>query len=861
MSSATQNILLRRAGRVFARPGPNRLDPHYLEALEIELAELGYALSTRLRDRLGTLDLVELTRLRSTLLGVLGEKTGANRKHEPLFRRFPDGIPEDTYQLWCRKVLSHFFQASDQPCLFCGATATTHVLNPCRHVVCSHCFDGGNYSACPVCEQPVDRASPFFLASPELGLPNERVKLKRLDLGGEPHDEAKALFLGFCERKQAMSAQDKEDFLGIVKEYGVHILALLPATLPVRENVALLFGALLQVGDAGVVLESARPYLRSATDVLRLIAAYSGADPALQGQLVYRLRNIEDLRAFPKYRQWFANGGSWATHSSTIRLPRVISRFKVARLPRALRRALLGFMEGFKADSLTEDMLRHRSYWVWLGEFLHPFEYRARFPQVARAFEIVRKKAPDGTPAPVFRSYYAQMEAAIRASDAAGMTRLLATRPGEFARRFDHLLRVAAGDRGEAERVRAVFNELVRDVSTPVLVTLRAHLGTRHQPVKQRVYWPKGQVAKGVFGPDRRTPLTTYTLGDAIPTIQAELLRRFSGKPKFERFIIDDALKRIIVPFNERTASKSAIQLPRGSTVDVELGKTMRLFLHWCEPATAGRTTDLDLSVAFYDAQWDCVGVCSYYQLAFKNRDGETVARSAGDLRAAPFPDGATEFVDFDREAALACGIRYAVAVINNYAGMPFEQLERAYAGLMLRDDVHGKHFDPRTVALKFALQGSNGIFLPLVVDLADSRLHWLDVHSKGGFAFNNVASSDASITTICPRLIDYFASGARASMYDLALLHAAARSDQALLRKDGATTLVRRRSGESDAAFLERLQKAEGEPAVAMLPESPSPVFALLLKGDIDLPDGGQAFVVMPESVAGNVSASDLFS
>jgi hypothetical protein len=37
--------------------------------------------------------------------------------------------------------------------------------------------------------------------------------------------------------------------------------------------------------------------------------------------------------------------------------------------------------------------------------------------------------------------------------------------------------------------------------------------------------------------------------------------------------------------------------------------------------------------------------------------------------------------------------------VRNNYAGMPFSGLERAFAGLMLRDDPEGRHFDPRTVA------------------------------------------------------------------------------------------------------------------------------------------------------------------
>ena len=84
------------------------------------------------------------------------------------------------------------------------------------------------------------------------------------------------------------------------------------------------------------------------------------------------------------------------------------------------------------------------------------------------------------------------------------------------------------------------------------------------------------------------------------------------------------------------------------------------------------------------------------------------------------------------------------MVVVNNYHGMPFAALDRAYAGLMVRDDDEGAHFDPRTVALKFALQGQNGVFLPMVVDIQEARIHWLDVYSTGHFELNNVEKARA---------------------------------------------------------------------------------------------------------------------
>ena len=695
---------------------------------------------------------------------------------------------------------------------------------------------------------------------PDLALPAERVRFKLLGLGDNAEVVARELFESFCSRKQAMSPADRDDFLLVVRELGGKVLTWVPTEIPVRENVALLFGTLLQALPPRDVLAAAQPYINTATDVIRLVAAYSGADPALQGQTVFRQRDMAELRTYPRFSKWFADGATWHLRQRVISLPVVVKRFKVARLSRVLRRALLEVMAGLHPDSMIEDMLRHRSYWVWLGEFLHPGEYRQRYPVVARAFDIVRRNAPDGTPAPVFKGYHASLEAALCQGDVGGAIDLLAQRPGEFARRFDHLLRVA-GEGDAVTQVLAGFSRLATKFSTPVLLTLWAHLRTRGEPAQTRIYWPKGQVSTGVFDADRRAVLPEHVCRDATSIIETELLRRFSALPAFDCFLIDSALQDIIVPFNERTASRSAIQLPRGSTINIATDKTMRLFLHWCQPEAGGSTTDLDLSVGFYDQQWNYVGVCSYYQLQFADKQGRSLAVSAGDLRDAPFPDGATEFVDFDRDLALTQGIRYAVAVVNNYAGMPFEQLNRAYAGIMMREDKLGRHFDPRTVALKFQLAGANGIFLPFVVDLVDGRLHWLDVYSRGELEFNNVATSNSSIMAICPRLIDYFACGARMSMFELAQFHAAARGNSVITRRSESKSIFRRLANEDNLAFLRRLRQEVGEAAVDELDVKTRPVFAAQLKGDVTLPQGSQAYVVIPETCSGNISASDLIA
>jgi hypothetical protein len=494
-----------------------------------------------------------------------------------------------------------------------------------------------------------------------------------------------------------------------------------------------------------------------------------------------------------------------------------------------------------------------------VGEFLHPHEYAARFPNVARAFQVVRGKAPDGTRAAPFHGWYSRLEKAIQAKDVPTLLTVLAERPGELARRFDHALRMA-GDKGAANAVANSFIEHVTALATPVLVTLRSHLPARFVKAAVRVYWPKGRFAKGVSGPDVRPVLSRSVVDPVLRAIDRELLQRFAGKPRFELGIVDEGLRTVIVPFNERTASPSAVSLPRGSSVPVPSGKLTRLFLHWCEPPTGGSRTDIDLSVALYDDAWRFVGVCSYYQLKLKGAAGDVIAQSAGDRQDAPWPDGATEFVDLHRAAALASGVRYAVMVVNNYYGMPFSRLARGFAGIMFRDDPDGWIFDPRTVEHRFALDGENGIFLPLVLDLRESVLHWLDVQAKGQFEMNNVETSKAAIAKICPELMTYFGSGVRASMFDLFLLHAAARCQRVVVRGSEQKLFVRR-PNEDASAFHARLVSGAEDEIGSLRKEHGAPVLAALFRGDVDVPPKSTVYALFRDKVAPTLAASDLLS
>jgi hypothetical protein len=162
---------------------------------------------------------------------------------------------------------------------------------------------------------------------------------------------------------------------------------------------------------------------------------------------------------------------------------------------------------------------------------------------------------------------------------------------------------------------------------------------------------------------------------------------------------------------------------------------------------------------------------------------------------------------------------------------------------------------------LKFALDGENGVFLPLVLDLRENVLHWLDVHAKGHFEFNNVENSNVAITKICPELMMYFASGVRTSMFHLGLLHAAARCKCVFVRGQTVSRFLRR-PNENVEAFHSRLVRGDADEPRSRPPRvDGSPVIAMLYRGDVDLPDGSSVYALFHERVTPSLAASDLLS
>jgi hypothetical protein len=533
-------------------------------------------------------------------------------------------------------------------------------------------------------------------------------------IGLASREDFEAIFPRLAGSNGSLSESDKAIVSWFADNYRDDLQRLLPAAIPQKENLAFLAGALLeQGGDVSFLL----PHIRTATDVLRLAVALSEGDVSLAKATKFR------------------------------------------NFTRRERRFLLQAIEsgaGTSPTAPTEDMLRWKGRWLRLGEILHPREFARCFPRTCAAFDVLRNDRP-------FATFNAKVESGLVASDIEGLVGLLRTRPGIFARRLDHCLRVAG--EGRAPSVADAFLDVAAGVSTPVLLQAFHHFKTRSAVASAaRAFFPKGDVGKVQVEESPLPPLPDGIGATIADGIRGILVARFRALPSLGKSWIDEAIRSHIVPFAQRSASKSLRTLTRGSRVALPEGGTIRFFLWWKDGTTR---TDIDLSCVMYGAAWDRLQAVAYYNL----RDGSLGCYHSGDITSAP--DGACEFIDMDLEAMVGGGIRYVAMSLNSYTQQPYCDLPECFAGWMARDEPRsGEVFEARTVVDKVDLTSDTTVSIPVIIDVVDRCVIWADIALKSQGPINNVHRNGDNLA----RMAKAIASLNRPNLHDLFSMHVEAR-------------------------------------------------------------------------------------
>jgi len=325
-------ILLRRKNKVSVKTGSlKEFSEKLMSALMADIAQLGYTLSGELLERVGSLEALEIKEFHNYLVKALKKMVGAHVKYTPLFRNFPDDIPDDNEYFFNRIVgfLENVF----------GFTEGYKVLS-CGHAINTEVFDLSNFGACPICQYKVDEKD-LDPAKPRLKL-EEITPFKIINLGKET--DVLEIFRNLVGSKTSISEQDKSDITRIVELYKDAVVEYMPSQIHMKENLA--FIASLILDNTSAPEESLKQVFKTSTDILRLAVAMSNGDVSLA----------------------------------------VPTKFKS--LSNKKRRLILDLLENVKNPE--EDMIRWKERWKRLGERIRVRSGEKKYPKVHKALKALR---------------------------------------------------------------------------------------------------------------------------------------------------------------------------------------------------------------------------------------------------------------------------------------------------------------------------------------------------------------------------------------------------------------------------------------------------------------------------------------
>jgi hypothetical protein len=536
----------------------------------------------------------------------------------------------------------------------------------------------------------------------------DQIKLKVIGHGN--NEDFNTIFSRLLNSKTSVSDTDKQDIEWFIKTYNSKVYSLTPTDIPLKENVAYYIGCLLKNNTDGAEQELLK-HSKTATDILRIASALSDGDISLAEN----------------------------------------TKFKS--ISKRNRKLLLSAIENI--GLITEDMLRYQNRWKRLGEKLHPFEYKDRFPKCFEAFDIIRNDKP-------FETFNSKVEKGLIKKNIPNLTHILKSRPGEFARKLDKLLRLT----DNPKEVINTFSNVAESVSSPVLLQVLTHFKNRNKPKELRTFFPKGNVGKAKAIDYNLPPINQTVCDEIILITEKALISKFSKYKYLGKVYLDEKLKNYTVPFAIRSASKALKTISRGSKIDLPEGNTIRFFIYWKD---GNSRTDLDLSALALDTDSGFKTTIAYYNL--KDLGGY----HSGDITSAP--DGASEFIDIEISACLKQGIRYVLMSVNAFTNQPYCDLPYCFAGFMVRQFANsGEIYEPLTVENKFDLTANTRVAIPLIIDLYERKVIWVDLSLKGNPSTVNNVHNNLSSTTVINKSMTTLV---KPNLYDLLELHIKARGEK----------------------------------------------------------------------------------
>ena len=464
-------------------------------------------------------------------------------------------------------------------------------------------------------------------------------------------------------------------------------------------------------------------------------------------------------------------------------------------------RQLMMSMENILSSNkhAIEDMKKYILRWIRLGEKLHPMSAKnsKKYPSVAWAFNLLRNNAKS------IQTFGSSIEDAKKNKNLDQILGLLKSRPGEFARQIDWIVRTFGegqkSKKTEVKEVRAqiarenrkhvsnvlaeslknaginvdeyveepdtytspelynnlmkvldAFNQSVSKMSSKVIYELLDHFNTRTEDQKVRTVFVKG--ARKPVSLPLLDKLSKKTVDDVQAVLLQELIKRMAAKEDLsgKTVYLDESLSMCQLPKNMRSTGEAIHQVSRGTRIPLpETSDLLRFYLFWTDEY--GRE-DLDLHIYFYDDklnQVEYISWCGNYKLF--NKYKHQYAQFSGDVRHRR--GNCAEYVDVSISNAKNQGARYVLAVARDFNSHGFQS---AYAGVMARDmwGTPGEvTWAPNTVENGFKITSSTQNVAIGFIDLDEMTLVSIDEDLTG--SPTNSKSAEVNNKNLLSRYIE----------------------------------------------------------------------------------------------------------
>lgn len=513
---------------------------------------------------------------------------------------------------------------------------------------------------------------------------------KVIDIGCD--EAAILIFKNIVSSNVSVSVQDINDCKVIFNRFPEICTVYLETdstVIPNKENLAKITSMVWD--SVGYEKCSMKRYFKTATDVLRLYVALSDGDVSLS------------------------------------------SPTRFINLSRKFRRNIMNLLESC-GKNLTEDMFRYREQWLRVGEKIHPFSYNnKKYNHTIAAFDFIRnKKKPS-----FFANKVNNLIDVLKTNNCVtpptinNLVNILETRPGEFARKLDLVLRCCYNEPMATRVVLNSFESVANKISIPILLQLRKHFANRNY-INDRVFFPKGNVAKAVVINNNLPHLRTDVCISVNTICNETIKNKLKEKEPLGKVYIDEEFDNFIMPFSLRNANPASKIVTRGSRLKVsDDTNIIRLFVWWTNIDNSDESplryrVDLDLSCGFYDENWHLVKRISYRNL----RDGQINCYHSGDITngGPKNGNGVAEFIDIDLNSIESA--KYIAFTVNSFTGQKFSELPNCCFGWMQRNGFNdGEVFEPATVDMKIDIKSASKVSIPAVFDCESREIIWTDIN------------------------------------------------------------------------------------------------------------------------------------